>query len=934
MISRIITKTVDLQKVQKTDQLEGPLYQLENEGHTFRIVCNMGTDPASISGTASARFLRPDETTVYFTGSISGNVVEITLPQSCYTVNGRFGMVVFVTGGGVASAVYAVAGTVARSTTEDVIDPTETIPSLEELIAQIEACEQATDNANAAAQHAVRFDTAQTLTDAQKTQARTNIDVPSNEKFDDFSDAFDSAVAENIPWVVDAVGKRQNYTNGTLKTSAQYAVTNYIDVAGYKYIHFASVASTATTTTTGAAFFSDENVETYISGVSGFSGFPALGYAEKYAEVPEGAKYARFSLLADATDDFWLKGIANIHDALNGITESFEQTLNLGGMMPEETITPWLQGGINTDTGGTQTSAYKVRSAGLFQGKDLTQNEKARFIVADEYKITCVEYDGNTGATGEFVKTVFKDVSGSVEAEINPNYFYRFVLEKDTEITPSSIQEGTAKFVGLKWTDKALADGGRSADAKVTGDLIAALADSVGSAAHHPTSPLIIGAAVTQQGRDTTVPHRARTKYIAIQPGTCYVFKMDSDAYTLYNAFVYSGNTQGTMQRQIDVIDGNFICFKAGANENFFRVAIYYTSDMEGHDFTEEEATSVLELITIKTVQAVEGKKERTGTNEWFTVTVHRPLAFGGSDVNNETQEIECILRLPTNYSSIGTPTRAILACHGAEGYIDQATGHWAATGWDALMDAILNAGYAVFDCNVLPASAGTNAKGFCVGSPLALDAAKKAYDYVQANYNVYREIFVHGTSMGGILASAFTKNYPQLVLAESSMAGRDLSLYFYRVENGTYTDSNPEFAQAWGYASVTAMKEDKWSHIVGMGPVLTLHKYENGVMQYPPDRETDFDAWMDYYSDIQKQTKASVIGECTAYRAVPYKTWESWGDSVQQTKAKLIMHKALRANGCMCEAVVYDNYDHADIGFGKVEDMRNQLIAWYKRWE
>ena len=746
--------------------------------------------------------------------------------------------------------------------------------------------------------------------------------------------AFEASAAEEMSWSVAETGKRQDYRNGTLKTSADYAVTGFIDVSKYKAIEFASVTSTAANTTTGAAFFSDANVETYLSGIAGYDNQAALGYADRFATVPDGAKYARFSLLADAVNDFWLKGIGNIPDALSGLAEFFEQTLSLGGMMPEETIAPWLQGGINTDTGGTQTSAYKVRSAGLFPGKDLTQNEKARFSVADGYKITCVEYDGNSGATGEFVKTVFKDVIGSVEAEINPNHYYRFVLEKDTEITPSSIQEGTATFIGLKWTDKALTDGGRAADAKVTGDLLTAIADSVGSAARHPTSPLTIGAAVTQQGRDTIVPHRARTKYINIHPGTFYVVEMGSGAYTLYNAFVYSGVTQGTMQRQIPVIGGKYICFKAGTNENYFRVALYYTADVEGHDFTEEEATSILELITIKTIQVPEGKKERTGTSEWFTVTVNRPTAFGGSEVNEEEQEIECILRLPASYSATGTPTRAVLACHGAEGYIDQATDHWAATGWDALMDAILNAGYAVFDCNVLPNEAGTNAKGFCAGSPLALDAAKKAYDYVQANYNVYREIFVHGTSMGGILASAFTKNYPQLVLAESSMAGRDLSLYFYRVENGTYSDANPEFAQAWGYASVTAMKEDKWSHIVGMGPVLTYHKYVDGVMQYPPDRETDFDAWMAYYSDIQKKTKTAVIGECTAYRAVPYKTWESWGDSPQQTKAKLIMHKALRANGCLCEAVVYDNYDHDDVGFGKVEDMRNQLIAWYKRWE
>ena len=151
MISRIIKKTVDLSKIQKVDQLEGPLYQLENGGHTFEITCLMDGEAAAVSGTVSARFLRADEETVYFTGTLTGNVASITLPQSCYNVNGRFGLVVFIAGNDVTSAVYAVAGSVYRSTSDHIIDPTEEIPSLEELIAQIEACEDATEAATAAA---------------------------------------------------------------------------------------------------------------------------------------------------------------------------------------------------------------------------------------------------------------------------------------------------------------------------------------------------------------------------------------------------------------------------------------------------------------------------------------------------------------------------------------------------------------------------------------------------------------------------------------------------------------------------------------------------------------------------------------------------------------------------------------------------------------
>lgn len=150
MISRVIKKTVELNKIQKVDQLEGPLYQLENAGHTFEITCLMNGAAADISGTVSGRFLRADETTVYFTGTLDGSVASITLPQSCYNVNGRFGFVVFVSGSNVTTAIYAVAGSVYKSTSDTIIDPTGEIPSLEELLAEIDACEAATAAATAA----------------------------------------------------------------------------------------------------------------------------------------------------------------------------------------------------------------------------------------------------------------------------------------------------------------------------------------------------------------------------------------------------------------------------------------------------------------------------------------------------------------------------------------------------------------------------------------------------------------------------------------------------------------------------------------------------------------------------------------------------------------------------------------------------------------
>ena len=192
----------------------------------------------------------------------------------------------------------------------------------------------------------------------------------------------------------------------------------------------------------------------------------------------------------------------------------------------------------------------------------------------------------------------------------------------------------------------------------------------------------------------------------------------------------------------------------------------------------------VLTLRKAKT--GVEYKKLRTGTYEFFTVDVERPLSFGGEEQKTSTETIECVLRLPTTYSPTGDPTRLVLACHGASGYVSSGASKWSTDQWKTFMDALLAAGYAVFDSNVLPTSTGTDQMGFACGSPLYVNVLKRAYDYIVRNYNVTEKIFAHGTSMGGVGATAFSQAYPQIVLAQSSFAGRDFLRYLNVVKNGT----------------------------------------------------------------------------------------------------------------------------------------------------
>ena len=105
--------------------------------------------------------------------------------------------------------------------------------------------------------------------------------------------------------------------------------------------------------------------------------------------------------------------------------------------------------------------------------------------------------------------------------------------------------------------------------------------------------------------------------------------------------------------------------------------------------------------------------------------------------------------------------------------------------------------------------------------------------------------------------------------------------------------------------------------------------------MNFPPDRETSNNDWLTYFGEIQTHEKNDTIGTYTAYRAVPYKSWNSWADDEAKTKAELILKSAYENGGSApYYCVVYDEGTHTNMSYGQVNDMIPQLIEWFKRWE
>ena len=152
MISGEFTRKVDVD----ADILMTPIRTLYASGdknaHTFELSLYRNKEPLKIDGAGViGYFIRADGYTGPVDGTASGSVAKVTLSESCYAVIGQFNLIIKVTVGSERKAVFWGNGYVTRSQTDAIIDPSQTIPSLDELLAQIAATEAAAKAANQAA---------------------------------------------------------------------------------------------------------------------------------------------------------------------------------------------------------------------------------------------------------------------------------------------------------------------------------------------------------------------------------------------------------------------------------------------------------------------------------------------------------------------------------------------------------------------------------------------------------------------------------------------------------------------------------------------------------------------------------------------------------------------------------------------------------------
>lgn len=131
-----------------------------------------GDEPVNLGeATCEGFFLSPVGQHIVISGDYAqtnGNTAFVDLPPACYDHEGPFTLAIKIIGGGVTGTIRMVDGQIVNTFTDGAVAPVESVPTYQEVLAVY-------DQMLAAKAGAVRYDIAQSLTKAQKTQARDNI---------------------------------------------------------------------------------------------------------------------------------------------------------------------------------------------------------------------------------------------------------------------------------------------------------------------------------------------------------------------------------------------------------------------------------------------------------------------------------------------------------------------------------------------------------------------------------------------------------------------------------------------------------------------------------------------------------------------------------------------------------------------------------------
>ena len=128
----------DMKKAVKVQYLDGNIFSADNNGNKVGVVVTEDGEPVTLTGSISGVAVRADGGSVALEGGSDGNKAWVVLPQAAYAIPGICSIIIKNTIDTQVVTLCAVVAYVYIANTDEIVDPGEIIPSVEELLAAID----------------------------------------------------------------------------------------------------------------------------------------------------------------------------------------------------------------------------------------------------------------------------------------------------------------------------------------------------------------------------------------------------------------------------------------------------------------------------------------------------------------------------------------------------------------------------------------------------------------------------------------------------------------------------------------------------------------------------------------------------------------------------------------------------------------------------